>query len=484
MAVAHRLLVRTEHERFGIDLIALPCVEGCHPKVDLVGTELTAPLLGSELRVKVHVDDAARRERRDDRNWQVPDDDIAGAERFHVDEVTLDTVDAHAAPLAPLDRALMPCDQHTHVDLLPTQPDPARLARRIKASSYCPSTPLPWRRIDNAPATLRAQHRSAAQQPHGQPRYTRAMATQLAPGLLEIDTKLGGWHHITAGFLVEGASPVLIETGSQSSAPTLIAELAELGVAPEELAAIVVTHIHLDHAGGVGDLARAFPKATVYVHPAGARHLADPSRLVASAAQVYGPLLDELYGRLDPTPAERIVALEHGQRIRVTDGLDLEVLQTPGHAKHHVSLFHEASGTMFCGDAVGVKLPDVGVLWPATPPPDFDLDKALASLAAMGGRHPTHLAFAHYGRFAGAAELLAEAADQLHAWCDVAERALREGREVESALAEAFLPTLDEVDAQARERLLTLSGIHANATGIERWLKLREEGRAGDEARA
>jgi len=306
------------------------------------------------------------------------------------------------------------------------------------------------------------------------------MATTLAPGLLEIDTRLGGWAHITAGFVVEGTSPVLIETGSQSSAPTLIAELAELGIAPDELAAIIVTHIHLDHAGGVGDLARAFPNATVYVHPAGARHLADPSRLVASAAQVYGPLLDELYGRLDPTPAERIVALEDGQRIAVTEGLDLEVLQTPGHAKHHVSIFHEPSGTMFCGDAVGVKLPEVGVLWPATPPPDFDLATARASLAHMAERHPTHLAFAHYGRFDRATELLEEASEQLAAWCTVAERAWREGREVEDALAQAFLPTLEKVGDEARERLLTLSGIHANASGIERWLRLRDEGRRPD----
>lgn len=309
------------------------------------------------------------------------------------------------------------------------------------------------------------------------------MATPLAPGLLEIDTRLGGWTHITAGFVVEGASPVLIETGSQSSAPTLIAELAELGISPDELAAIVVTHIHLDHAGGVGDLARAFPNATVYVHPAGARHLADPTRLVASAQQVYGPLLDELYGRLDPTPAERIVALDDGQRITVTEGLELEVLQTPGHAKHHVSIFHEPSGTMFCGDAVGVRLPEVGVLWPATPPPDFDLDKALASLEAMRSRRPSHLAFAHYGRFEHADDLLTEAADQLRAWCDVGERALREGRDLEQALADAFLPSLEVVAPEARDRLLTLSGIHANATGIERWLRLRDEGRAGDEVR-
>src|SRR6202163_2847549 len=113
------------------------------------------------------------------------------------------------------------------------------------------------------------------------------MGTYLAPGVLEIDTLLGGWERVTAGYLIEGPAPVLIETGSQSSVPALLKALADHGVAPSDLAGIAVTHIHLDHAGGVGDVARAFPDATVYVHEKGARHLIDPSRLVASSATVH-----------------------------------------------------------------------------------------------------------------------------------------------------------------------------------------------------
>ena len=127
--------------------------------------------------------------------------------------------------------------------------------------------------------------------------------TRIAEGVLELDTLLGGWERVTAGYLIEGDAPVLVETGSQSSVPALLVHLDRLGLGPDDLAGVVVTHIHLDHAGGVGDVARAFPKATVYVHPKGARHLADPTKLVDSAARVYGPLLDSLYGRLDPTPA-------------------------------------------------------------------------------------------------------------------------------------------------------------------------------------
>src|SRR5512133_2882308 len=126
------------------------------------------------------------------------------------------------------------------------------------------------------------------------------MHTEIAPGVLQIDTLLGGWQQVTAGYLV---------TGSQTSVPALLAGLGELGVDGGELAGVAVTHIHLDHAGGVGDVAGAFPRATIYVHERGARHLIDPTRLVDSAARVYGDLLDSLYGRLTPTPAERVTVL-------------------------------------------------------------------------------------------------------------------------------------------------------------------------------
>ncbi|MGH9077910.1 MAG: MBL fold metallo-hydrolase, partial [Acidimicrobiales bacterium] len=175
--------------------------------------------------------------------------------------------------------------------------------------------------------------------------------------MLEIDTLLGGWERVTAGYLVEGPEPVLVETGSQSSVPALLAALAAHGVDAGSLAGVAVTHIHLDHAGGVGDVARAFPRATVYVHPKGARHLADPARLVASAALVYGDRLDSLYGRLEPTPAERIVALADGDEVRIGAGRTLTTVDSPGHAKHHLALHDSSSGLLFVGDAVGVRLP-------------------------------------------------------------------------------------------------------------------------------
>jgi len=300
-------------------------------------------------------------------------------------------------------------------------------------------------------------------------------STAIAPGVLEIDTMLGGWHRVTAGYLVEGEAPVLVETGSQSSVPVLLQALDALGLGPNDLAGVVVTHIHLDHAGGVGDVARAFPEATVYVHEKGARHLVDPTKLVSSASRVYGPLLDSLYGRLEATPAERLHVLADGEEIRVAPGRSLVAVDSPGHAKHHVGLHDSATGILFAGDAVGVRLPDAGVLRPSTPPPDFDLDLALQSLRRFAERSPTGIALAHYGLLGEPQDLLAEAETTLRQWAETAELAFRQGRDVADALSERFDPQVGEVAPEHREKLEIMNGVHSNAAGLRRWLEKRDE---------
>jgi glyoxylase-like metal-dependent hydrolase (beta-lactamase superfamily II) len=296
----------------------------------------------------------------------------------------------------------------------------------------------------------------------------------IGPGVAQIDTLLGGWERVTAGYLLEGPAPALVETGSQSSVPALLRALDGLGVGPSDLAAIVVTHIHLDHAGGVGDLVRTFPEATVYVHELGARHLVDPARLVASAARVYGPLLDSLYGRLEPTPAERVRVLGDGEELAIGPNRSLVAVDSPGHAKHHLGLHDTGSGILFVGDAVGVRLPDVGVLRPATPPPDFDLELALRSLRRFAERQPSALALAHYGVLPADPETaLAEAESTLSAWAEVAERAFLAGEDVEGALEQAFGSELSGLDPAERDKAETLSGVHSNAAGLARWLSLR-----------
>ena len=300
------------------------------------------------------------------------------------------------------------------------------------------------------------------------------MHTRIGDGVIEIDTLLGGWDRMTAGYLIEGDAPVLVETGSQSSVAVLLAALAELGLGPDDLAGVAVTHIHLDHAGGVGDVAKAFPKATVYVHEKGARHLVDPTRLVRSAGMVYGGLLDSLYGRLEPTAPDRIHVLEDGEEIMVGPNRVLTTVDSPGHAKHHLALHDSQSGILFVGDAVGVRLPDAGVLRPATPPPDFDLDLAITSLHKFVDRNPAEVALAHYGLVPDPIDTLHEAEGILRQWAEVAEKAFREGRDIAEALDVAFSGALAGTDPANREKLETLNGVHSNAAGFRRWLEQRQ----------
>jgi glyoxylase-like metal-dependent hydrolase (beta-lactamase superfamily II) len=304
----------------------------------------------------------------------------------------------------------------------------------------------------------------------------------IAPGIRQIDTLLGGMDRMTAGFLVEGTQPALVETGSQSSVPAVREALTAAGLSPADLRWIVVTHIHLDHAGGVGDIAAAFPNATVIVHERGARHLLDPSRLIDSASRVYGPLLDGLYGRMLAVAQDRLVAAADGYRVDIGDGHFLTLVDSPGHAKHHHAVLDEQTGTLLVGDAVGVKLPDFGILRPATPPPDFDLELATRSLRRFAELRPTQVVLTHYGPVDDPLGTLIEAEEMLNQWVEVAERTMRETEEagiddVAAALADAFASAPDDLAPEVRAKFEVLNGVHSNAAGIVRYLSLREPAR-------
>jgi glyoxylase-like metal-dependent hydrolase (beta-lactamase superfamily II) len=188
--------------------------------------------------------------------------------------------------------------------------------------------------------------------------------------------------------------------------------------------------------------------------------------------------LDSLYGRLDPTPAERLHVLRDGEEIEVGPGRILTAVDSPGHAKHHLGLHDSLSGVLFAGDAVGVKLPDGGVLRPATPPPDFDLDQALTSLRKFAARRPSAIALAHYGLLDQPDELLAEAEETLTLWAETAESAYRQGEDIADALAARFDPLMGNVDPAHKEKLNTLNGVHSNAAGFRRWLEGRDAQRS------
>jgi glyoxylase-like metal-dependent hydrolase (beta-lactamase superfamily II) len=298
----------------------------------------------------------------------------------------------------------------------------------------------------------------------------------LPDGIVGIDTHMGGLPEITAGYLVLGERPALIETGPARVASVVAEGVAKAGLAPGDLGWIVLSHIHLDHGGGVGDLVRAFPNATVVVHPFGARHLVDPERLLASSARVYGELMDTVYGGLTPVEASRIKAVEDGEVIDL-GGRRLELIHAPGHARHHTGVFEPDAGALFAGDGVGVLLPGNQVLRPATPPPDFDRDLAVGSLRAFAARSPAHLVLTHFGPISPPAERLAEAEERLLRWCDAAEAAAREhGPDVdhiEAALRERF-EREEGHEAGAPDTFRLLNSYESNAAGLARWIRQRQ----------
>ncbi len=305
--------------------------------------------------------------------------------------------------------------------------------------------------------------------------------TALGHEVFQVDTRMAGYDGITAGYLIRADRPCLVETGTAPSAPVVRDALAQLGIGPGDLATVVVTHIHLDHAGGVGDIAAMFPAAQIVVHQRGARHLADPSRLMASARLVYGDALDRLFGVLAPVPAERIVALDDHGTVDLGGGRRLDSHYSPGHAKHHVGLVDSDTGDLYVGDAAGVYLPETGDLRPATPPPDFDLDTALASLRTFAGLQPARLLFSHYGSVTPVSETLDRSAEEITVWVEETRQARTAGLDLDHAVAmvrertkERYAAFNPDVDPAIAEKFDRVSGAAANVGGIMHWLDKTE----------
>jgi len=299
--------------------------------------------------------------------------------------------------------------------------------------------------------------------------------TPLGGDVYEIDTRMAGYSGITAGYLILGDRPCLVETGTSTSAPVVREALASLGVGPDDLATVVVTHIHLDHAGGVGDIAGFYPSAEIVVHEKGARHLADPARLMASAKMVWGDKLDTLFGTLAPTDAARIRALGDVGTVDLGNGRALSSHYSPGHAKHHVGLLDSLTGDLYVGDAAGVYLPETGDLRPASPPPDFDLEVALRSIELFGALGAQRLLFSHYGPVDDVPATLERSAEELRVWVDLTKQARAEGLDLDHAVAMVRDRTREryaalQTDTATAERFELLSGAQSNVGGIMHWL--------------
>ncbi|HWB70343.1 MAG TPA: MBL fold metallo-hydrolase [Solirubrobacterales bacterium] len=199
-----------------------------------------------------------------------------------------------------------------------------------------------------------------------------------------IDVMHLGRPHVIGCWEVDGA---LVDPGPESSLPTVLEAIGE-----ERPRAILLTHIHLDHAAATGALVERWPDLEVYVHERGAPHLVDPSKLLASAERLYGERLEYLWGRILPVPEANVRALSGGESV-----LGMRVAYTPGHASHHVAYLHEASGTAFTGDVAACRIPPSNLIVPPTPPPDIDIELWERSLDTVAAWSPQRLALTHFG---------------------------------------------------------------------------------------
>lgn len=293
-----------------------------------------------------------------------------------------------------------------------------------------------------------------------------------------IDTKMHGFEGITGTFLLRGRDRVaLVESGPKSSVDHVIAGLEREGVT--ELDWIVVTHIHLDHAGGAGTLAQRFPEAKVAVHPVGAPHLVDPAKLWSSATRIYGDAMERLWGGIDPLPEDRIQIVKDGDVIDL-GGRKLIALETPGHAGHHHAYLDDETGYMFTGDALGVSPLGIDAFRPATPPPEFDLEAALASIESIRRAEPSGLWLTHFGPAdAGAHEACTRAADALEQWAGWVKQARASSRELDEVTAAVQAEDRHEMagrlDEQDATRMEMTTSYRMNVSGYMRYFDKKEK---------
>ena len=254
----------------------------------------------------------------------------------------------------------------------------------------------------------------------------------LAAGVSYLDLNFQGTPRIIATAVLQGPGGVaLIDPGPSSTLPTLRRELGRSGISIGDVTALVLTHIHLDHAGASGTLVRERPGLQVYVHEKGAPHMIDPERLLASATRLYGNAMDRLWGEVRAVPPGAIVALAGGERLEV-GGCELQVAYTPGHASHHVSYFSADAGIAFVGDTAGIKMTPGGYVLPPTPPPDIDLEIWDASLGRIEAWHPRTMLLTHFGPAAPCGPHIAEVRDHLAFSADLVRASLARDEDDES----------------------------------------------------
>ena len=302
----------------------------------------------------------------------------------------------------------------------------------------------------------------------------------LAAGLDYVDLDFLGVPEIIATVVLHGAAGVaLIDPGPATTLDHLRLSLRRKSMAIADVRQILLTHIHLDHAGATGALVRENPAIDVFVHERGAPHMIDPSKLLASATRLYGADMDRLWGDFLPVPAERVRALKGNERISA-GGRDLEVAYTPGHASHHVTYFDPSSRVAFVGDTAGVRRPGRDYVMPPTPPPDIDLDAWHISEDRILAWEPDTLFLTHFGPFHAPRLHFQDMTDRLAQWSRIVRKLLadasldEEGR-LSAFMSEALLDLKRKVGPVEAERYNRAGRLDYSWQGLSRYWRKREE---------
>jgi glyoxylase-like metal-dependent hydrolase (beta-lactamase superfamily II) len=273
-----------------------------------------------------------------------------------------------------------------------------------------------------------------------------------------IDLQFRGSPRVIATAVLSGPDGVtLVDPGPTSCLPALEAGLRDRGLSLRDVRTLLLTHIHLDHAGATGTILERVPAIRVYVHQVGAPHLVDPAKLLASATRLWGDQMDALWGQFLPVPQSSVTALAGGERLPIA-GRSLHVAYTPGHAKHHVSFLDEQSGMAYVGDTAGIRIVGDYMLAP-TPAPDIDIEAWQRSLDRIDTWQPVSLFLAHFGPFMPARAHLARFRSVLAAQAEMARELITSGRTEEQCIAEF----VDRLRAAARREL---PGQEARATEL------------------
>ena len=244
-----------------------------------------------------------------------------------------------------------------------------------------------------------------------------------------IDLEPAGVEDLIASYVLKGNRVGIIESGPSSTVQNLLSGLEELNVKPEDVAYVAVSHIHLDHGGGAGILLKHLPRAKLIVHPRGAPHMVNPEKLWNQATQVLGERITRIYGRPEPVPQERIITAADGMVIDLGDDVKLKVVETLGHASHHLSYYDKLSDGIFTGDSAGIYVDKADVVVPTSPPP-FRLDIALASIDKMMRLKPKSLYYTHFGKGTDAVERLRTYKEQLELWARIAKEGIERGEDL------------------------------------------------------